>query len=927
MPALELRQEFLAKHMRATAIELSNRQNTGWAQRSVPDELLDITYPTADVQRAIVAASAESAGKPIVLLGQRGSGKSHIMALLHYTFGASEAVETWASGWAGQIGSSKFDGLKLQRGFLPISETLSDREYPTLWDVIFDRHPKGPYYRGKFEAAGTVVPAKSLFQDMFSDQRTALIFDEMQTWYDGLHDEPGDTGRKRKQWAFNCIQTLSELAKERPDLLCLIVSCRDSTTEAYRQVHRVGPVVVDFSGEAAREDRKRLVLHRLFQNRNMISEAEIEQIVAPYADERVRLLYSDKNEADQAALKHEVTERWPFSPELLNLLEDHILMSSAAQDNRDLIRMLAEVFRSRGHEVPIITPADFCVDDDDCGIMPLLEAFTTSDQEKLRDKAIRNLQAIREAEVETPNARAVISSLWVRSLSTTQDAGGTQNEVQLDITRDKKLDPNVFTSELATIVENSFNIHKVGTHEERYCFQLPENKESRLKLHARNSKHFAPEVAAAPGLLPVGRDQQYLKDFLNHMLKSPDSVSEQPSIPIILDPNWTQAPWANVKDQEQPENWSDKPVLIVLPESPKEAAGTLGPWLVDNVPVNRNMIRFLLPKADQPSVFDDQDLLILARCALSAGEWGESDAQFNKLCTKYKGKLAENLRSRFSRYAMLDVWDFETPTNCTFRLEKHGGSGADIPKVVECHVRDNFFAPEDFEKVVIEAAKRDETMQQLLALLRSEPLPGHQAIPYLGETAIYENVLQVVASDSISDQDAVAINVGGSWFKKEASESEAEAVIRLRQRAWKDGTELQRILLRERSKVGSSGISVTPPPVSDPVGGGVPAPNPDPTGTGGVVIPPPGTPPIPGGGGVLAPAQPIIRRSMGAKTGINLLGDLEQWALPDKQPVTQASLTISGTTVKELRDLVTRMPPKVQAELQITLPPDQEGGE
>ena len=63
------------------------------------------------------------------------------------------------------------------------------------------------------------------------------------------------------------------------------------------------------------------------------------------------------------------------------------------------------------------------------------------------------------------------------------------------------------------------------------------------------------------------------------------------------------------------------------------------------------------------------------------------------------------------------------------------------------------------------------------------------------------------------------------------------------------------------------------------------------------------------------------------KTGINLLRDFEDWALPDKQPVTQASLTINGATVKELRDFVTRMPPKLRAELQITLPPTEEGGQ
>ena len=52
MLPLELRPEFRTKHMRGTAIELRNRQNSGWAQRD-PSELLRITYPTVDVQRSL----------------------------------------------------------------------------------------------------------------------------------------------------------------------------------------------------------------------------------------------------------------------------------------------------------------------------------------------------------------------------------------------------------------------------------------------------------------------------------------------------------------------------------------------------------------------------------------------------------------------------------------------------------------------------------------------------------------------------------------------------------------------------------------------------------------------------------------------------------------------------------------------------------
>ena len=202
------------------------------------------------------------------------------MAVLHHAFESHAAVEGWAREWGAKLGAERLANLKLQPGFTAISETMSNQEYAQLWDLIFDRHPQGSYFRGKFEQSATAVPSKTLFQDMFQAQHTALILDEFQTWYDGLRDEEGDTGHKWRQWAFNCIQTLSELATERPDLFIFVISVRDNTTDAFKQIHRNSPIVIDFKGETAKEDRKRLVLHRLFKNRDNFTDQEIERLSA-----------------------------------------------------------------------------------------------------------------------------------------------------------------------------------------------------------------------------------------------------------------------------------------------------------------------------------------------------------------------------------------------------------------------------------------------------------------------------------------------------------------------------------------------------------------------------------------------------------------------------------------------------------------------
>ena len=89
------------------------------------------------------------------------------------------------------------------------------------------------------------MPSYDLLVEMFTDTPTVLILDEFQTWYDGLTQ----TRQQPSQaWAFNFIQILSEIAQKSPELLSLIVSVREGDSEAYQQIHRVNPVLVDFKG-------------------------------------------------------------------------------------------------------------------------------------------------------------------------------------------------------------------------------------------------------------------------------------------------------------------------------------------------------------------------------------------------------------------------------------------------------------------------------------------------------------------------------------------------------------------------------------------------------------------------------------------------------------------------------------------------------
>ena len=106
MLGLKLRDEFLGTHMPGTAISLRTSDNQGAAQKS-PDRILSITYPTADVQTALKAISKKNNGRPIVLMGDRGRGKSHIMAVMHHAVQSPGIVENWLKDWGARQGNDE----------------------------------------------------------------------------------------------------------------------------------------------------------------------------------------------------------------------------------------------------------------------------------------------------------------------------------------------------------------------------------------------------------------------------------------------------------------------------------------------------------------------------------------------------------------------------------------------------------------------------------------------------------------------------------------------------------------------------------------------------------------------------------------------------------------------------------------------------
>lgn len=752
-----------------------------------PAGFFGITYPSVDLLKCLESI-APGQERSVVLMGGRGQGKSHMMAAVYHALTSPSSTKAWLDAWAPRLQMPHLAGIKVRPGLRVIAETLSNQAYPTLWDLLFQEHANGQFFRGKFEASSVPVPSKALLIDMFTEQATGLLLDEFQTWFDGLSETRPKPLRTR---AFNFIQTLSEIAAEYPDKLLLIVSVRDGQTDAYQQLHRINPRVVG-------------ALH------------------------------------------------------------------------------------------PVLTAADFRIDLPGSAVGSLLDAVASPLHRTLREKAQKNLESVLEtvpnAAAQVPHAAEIISALWLRSFNTERHAGASLSDLQLDITRDKPLDDNLFGVEIKAIRESSFNIHEQVAN--WLVFKNDENPDARLMANARNDRLF-----------PAGEDHAYLARFIHAMLAADEA---SPYRVVVLRRFWQKDPWVSVPPEDHPDKWCERIPVVVVPEGATDEAATLGRWLRDNLTSSRNTVRFLLPPKDSPSIYQNPELILAARAAKLAMDWQASEPEYRKLRVKYDKLLEEQLKGYFHRFAVLDRWHHADPSKCVFQFAGHGKQGAQIPRAMQEATRDTLFLPDEFEALVLDFAQRSESVGKLLDELKEPRSGGNECIAWLGERDVVDRVEILCAKGKI------AINLRGIQLVQALPGDSEMAVAQRIKGKIGSGNHLYSTTIQKLSPGGHVGggvvptggtSSVTPPvtpPAPAPVGpsGGGTAPNPFTTGTGTA------------GTTTFNETPKSTHLTSPRNSALNLTGTLETWGA-NKAAVTLRNITLRLDDMNgaQLAETLKKLPP------------------
>ena len=629
-----------------------------------------------------------------------------------------------------------------------------------------------------------------------------------------------------------------------------------------------------------------------------IAPSDVADQIATHLREYFRL--ADTPGTEQERKEREFTEAWPFAPHLLQLLEDQVLVATDAQETRDLIRILANLFRSRGHATPLLTAADFRLDDDESEIRALLDSVANQHHRTLRDKAARNLTSVTEAVPEhssiTPHLREIVSALWLRSIAVANVAGAEPAVLQTDITRDNPVDDNAFAAELSTIVENSFNIHEIGG---RLVFKEEENPQAKVMASARNDKLFAD-----------GSDHIQLAKEVRYVIAGEDDVAKTSRV-IALPVDWQRDPWSAVDERDQPQKWDQRLPIVVLPEEPERLNEELGLWLKTHLQERRNTVRFLIPRSGSTNTFRDRDLLILARAEMKAHEWSQEGTEYRELRKNFQRELRDNLKKRFNRFAVLSRWNYGTPGNCEFTIETLDKVGAKIPGAIEERVGTDLFVPEDFEAFILEAADSNTSFGKLLKELQ-EPRPtDSECIPWLGETLMKERIIRLCARGKI------AINVRGTeYLQKQAGEDEEAAWKRLRSKVGYTGRQLNEVSVLTPSAVPATGGAA--PPSSLEGLEGIPA-IPGTEGTGADTPSGNGTTSTPPEAGIFGPGATPSRAALSAEANspLNLIEKLERWEIGPATPVKDVTLKVADATGSQIKEMLKKLPDGMRFELSL----------
>lgn len=341
-----------------------------------PATFFQNTYPTeglkTTVKEVFTRLTGQGAGSPVIKLETSlGGGKTHtLIALYHLAKHGSQIAPDKISK------DLSFDPVQVAAVVgTELGVARRDGKPSTLWGEI--AHQLGKYDLIKADDQARQAPGKAKLRDLFGDDTTLILIDEIALYLANATAEPvGDTNLAKVTIAF--LQQMSELASEQANVSLVITTLdrrtvfseetgqvekalgdeveEDRAVAAVRDADEVVSRVVKNLTPTSRDEFPSVIRHRLFKDFNRTAGVEVCKAYHQALEREGTREYMPKHATEAKYLKY-FQESYPFHPELMQILRTKTSSITQFNQTRGVLRLLGLLVQhvwNEGLEVPVI---------------------------------------------------------------------------------------------------------------------------------------------------------------------------------------------------------------------------------------------------------------------------------------------------------------------------------------------------------------------------------------------------------------------------------------------------------------------------------------------------------------------------------------------------------------------------------------------
>jgi hypothetical protein len=390
-----------------------------------PQEFFKITYPSSAIKRVLERINDKLGGKSnqggVLLVGPYGSGKTHALISLYHTFKHPEVAKEWFREW----------DISLNIPASARSVIISTKRYDVdlLWEPIFK-------LLGREDILPKVkrFPTVDQVEEAIGDFPCAIFIDEIENWY-GSFDPEKQAHLIEKNETF--LEHLLEVANDPNKKLFVFITFLEEQEGLKKIFNRTNPVPIDVS---VMEDRKKISLHRLFENADQKDLDKTEEAVGKYVDKYTLPIKID----NMYNYKQRMVQSYPFHPLLLDVVIQVYEAATERQDIRGMMNILADAVKNTYDKKDLVLLSD--VDEN---------AFRGIDL-RLVEKYSYDLDRVKELSYE----KEMLKTILIFTLNEKR-VGATESDILLSVfspTQGHTL--NALTMDLENVYGKPHYLHK-----------------------------------------------------------------------------------------------------------------------------------------------------------------------------------------------------------------------------------------------------------------------------------------------------------------------------------------------------------------------------------------------------------------------------------------------------------------------------------